>query len=264
MKKTAFVVIAMMALCLLLTGCGGEDASYYENLREVSWEGTELTILLGENKSTGCEWKTHPQDDSVIDYSLNRSFKLSGDQTLKGKAIGTLSAGFEGKGAGTTQIVCTTPVGWDGTGAGLSYIVTVTVNADGTIASAEGEEAEAPAQTGQGGTLEDFFNANPGELEDINESLNNNESYKDVMDFDVQVKDNTLSYVCTYKQTYSADEVAAMKPELERGIAEDTGGMRDSIAAMEKYSGVDGISVYLEYRNGDGSTICGGTIEKAE
>lgn len=48
-------------------------------LRDLSWEGTELTIMLGENKDTGCEWETEPQDDRIIDYSVNRSFKLLDD-----------------------------------------------------------------------------------------------------------------------------------------------------------------------------------------
>ena len=139
MKKTAFVVIAMMALCLLLTGCGGEDASYYENLREVSWEGTELTVKLGTNKSTGCEWKNEFGDDSIIDYSVNRKFTLSKNAAMDGQTAGILSAGFKGKSAGITTITFTTPCDWDGNAPGYTYVVTVEVAADGTIVSATGE-----------------------------------------------------------------------------------------------------------------------------
>lgn len=136
MKKSIALLLAvlvMFGLCLSLTACGEEDLS---TLREVSWEGKELTIKLGENQSSGCKWKTDPQDDKVIDYSINRKFTL---QDFAKEAVGTLSAGFEGKSAGTTTIVCTTPCGWDGTGEGYTYTVTVTVNEDGTIASAEGK-----------------------------------------------------------------------------------------------------------------------------
>lgn len=147
MKRVMVLLLLTAAVCasaVLTAACGAGDDTDYEHLRDVSWEGTELTIMLGENQSTGCEWTTRPEDDSVIGYSLHRVFHLAGSQVTEGNAIGTLEAGFEGKGAGTSRIICTTPVGWDGTGAGLTYIVTVTVNEDGTIESAEGVESETP------------------------------------------------------------------------------------------------------------------------
>jgi predicted secreted protein len=138
------VIVSLLAtvfvMTCLLAGCGDAPTSEdLENYRELSWEGTELTISLGENKSTGCNWSTKPQDDKVIDYSVNRVFHMSDASGTEGQAIGILDAGFEGKGAGTTTIVCTTPVNWDGTGEGYTYTVTVTVNEDGTIENAVGE-----------------------------------------------------------------------------------------------------------------------------
>lgn len=133
MKKKALVLAVVLLLCLsaVLGGCGRKDLS---TLKEVSWEGTELTVSLGENKGTGCIWDTKIADDKVIDFSINRVFKL---QFGSSEGAGTLEAGFVGVGEGTTTITCTTPVSWDGKGEGLTYIVTVTVNADGTIKSAE-------------------------------------------------------------------------------------------------------------------------------
>ena len=122
---------------LVLSSCGNDETEY-STIRDVSWAGKELTIFLGTNKSTGCEWTTRSQDDSIIDYSVNRTFRLS-DEVTSGEAIGVLEAGFEGKGPGTTQIICETPVGWDGTGKGYSYVVTVTVSEDGIIETAFGE-----------------------------------------------------------------------------------------------------------------------------
>ncbi len=136
-RNSLFTVLMCIMLIALMTAC--KDKTDYENLRELSWKGTELTISLGTNKSTGCEWETKSQDDSIIDYSINRKFHLSDGGTLKGEAYGRLDAGFEGKSAGTTEIICTTPVGWDGKEPGYTYTVTVTVNEDGTIDSATGE-----------------------------------------------------------------------------------------------------------------------------
>ena len=140
MKKTILLLLAAvlcLGLCLLLTGCFGSGASDLPTLRDLSWEGTELTVTLGANKSTGCEWTVDIADDSVIDYSINRKFTLVGNSA--GEAVGRSAIGFEGQGEGTTTITLTTPNGWDGSGEGYTYTVTVTVNADGTIQNATGE-----------------------------------------------------------------------------------------------------------------------------
>ena len=141
MKKVlAFFLAAMMILSFSACGKGKVSAGDLKTYRDLSWEGTELTVKLGTNKSTGCEWKNEFGDDSVIDYSINRKFTLSDNAALKGQAAGILSAGFEGKSAGTTTITFTTPCDWDGNAPGYTYVVTVEVAADGTIVSAVGQE----------------------------------------------------------------------------------------------------------------------------
>lgn len=152
-KNKIPLLLAALFGAVILAGCGSSSAlqdstaeqpasqtDEFEDLWELTWEGTELTIFLPENRDTGCEWETKPQNDRILDYSINRSFKLSNDKALKGQTAGALSAGFKGTGEGTTQVICWTPVDWDGTGEGYTYIVTVTVNADGTIESATGKE----------------------------------------------------------------------------------------------------------------------------
>ncbi len=144
MKKCTLAISVLLLLTLLLTSCGGggnkkpsvEELKVY---RELSWEGTELTVKLGENKTSGCNWSNEFGDDSIIDYSINRKFSLSDKAAMKGLSAGILSAGFEGKKAGTTTITFTTPVDWDGNTPGYTYVVTVEVAADGTIVNATGQ-----------------------------------------------------------------------------------------------------------------------------
>ena len=276
MKKILFAVLILM-LCtsaVLMTACGGGGGKTdYENLREVSWDGTELTIKLGENKSTGCEWTTKPEDDSVIDYSTNRVFHMAGDGLSKGEAIGTLEAGFKGKGAGTSRIICTTPVSWDGKGAGLTYIVTVTVNEDGTIESAEGEESDTPPETEAEeteaeeseeaeATLESYFKEHPDEVEDMKKNINSDESLNKMVDVDLKAEGNTLCYIYTFKETYSEDQIAQLKPDLKESMeGEVADDMKTRIPDIEKGFGVTGVKIYMEYRNGDGKKILGTTIE---
>ncbi len=145
MKKKTLIVICLLVLSLLLASCGGggnkkpsvEELKVY---RELSWEGTELTVKLGENKTSGCNWSNEFGDDSIIDYSINRKFSLSDNAAMKGLSAGILSAGFEGKSAGTTTITFTTPVDWDGNAPGYTYVVTVEVAADGSIVNATGQD----------------------------------------------------------------------------------------------------------------------------
>lgn len=137
----AAVIFTLVFLSLFLTACGGGSISADDlnSYRELSWEGTELTVKLGTNKSTGCEWKNEFGDDSIIDYSVNRKFTLSKNAAMDGQTAGILSAGFKGKSAGITTITFTTPCDWDGNAPGYTYVVTVEVAADGTIVSATGE-----------------------------------------------------------------------------------------------------------------------------
>ncbi|MCR5371395.1 MAG: hypothetical protein K6E83_11885 [Clostridium sp.] len=143
LRRTARIPAALSAfiLCLFLAACGGSGPKPEElkTFRELSWKGTELTVQLGTNKSTGCEWDNEFGDDSIIDYSINRKFTLSDKGAAKGQAVGILSAGYEGKSAGTTTITFTTPCDWDGNQPGYTYVVTVEVAEDGSIVSATGE-----------------------------------------------------------------------------------------------------------------------------
>ena len=145
MKKCTLAISVLLLLTLLLTSCagGGNKKPSVEELkvyRELSWEGTELTVKLGENKTSGCNWSNEFGDDSIIDYSINRKFTLSDKAAMKGLSAGILSAGFEGKSAGTTTITFTTPVDWDGNAPGYTYVVTVEVAADGSIVNATGQD----------------------------------------------------------------------------------------------------------------------------
>ena len=144
MKKCTLAISVLLLLTLLLTSCGGgnkkpsvEELKVY---RELSWEGTELTVKLGENKTSGCNWSNEFGDDSIIDYSINRKFTISSKAAAQGLSAGILSAGFNGKSAGTTTITFTTPCDWDGNTPGYTYVVTVEVAADGSIVNATGQD----------------------------------------------------------------------------------------------------------------------------
>ena len=133
MKRRILTLGLSLALVLtLLTACG--SARSIQATREVSFEGTELTVSLGTNKSTGYEW-SFEIDGDCIQQSINKVFTV---KPVDGQATGVVHIGFEGLSEGDAVITLTTPNGWDGSGDGDSYTVNVSVNADGTIASASG------------------------------------------------------------------------------------------------------------------------------
>lgn len=122
--------LVALALCLLLSTC-----TPLEKFREISYEGTELTVTLGSNKETGYSWDVEIEGD-CIRRSINSYFKTVG--LLTGKSHISL----EGLSEGSATIVFTTSAGWDGTGKGDTYVVNVDVGADGTILSAEEADTE--------------------------------------------------------------------------------------------------------------------------
>lgn len=138
MKKILSTLL-LTILLVTLVACGAKEEDL-KTTRDLKWEGDELTVSLGTNKTSGCEWKAKFEDDSIIDYSIHSVFHLKSET---GKAAGISDQGFKGKSAGTTKIYLTTPVDWDGNSPGYAYVVTVTVEEDGTITNATGEEMEA-------------------------------------------------------------------------------------------------------------------------
>ena len=166
------MTLAVVLCLLVLVGCGSSKQEVdLETLRELSWENDILTVTLGTNQTTGCEWSIHIEDDKIIDYTTGGALHL--DVNIKTSYLeGSLEKCFAGKNGGSTDIVCTTPVSWDGTGPGYTYVVTVMVNDDGTIAYATGAEGTASAEAdamSQGQEQAGTDPASQGEKADLSE-----------------------------------------------------------------------------------------------
>lgn len=139
MKRTIAILLCI-ALMFTLCACGPSDEDI-QAVRDVSFDGAELTVTLGTNKSTGYEWDYEIYGES-IEETTGRSFKVTGTE---GDATGEVSIVFKGTSEGKAAIVFTTPNGWDGTGEGDAYTVSASVSGDGTILSASGEEGNTYA-----------------------------------------------------------------------------------------------------------------------
>lgn len=75
-----------------------------------------------------------------------------------------------------------------------------------------------------------------------------------MMETDISVEGNTLSYIYTYKETYPANQTSQIKTSLE--AYEDTleSGFEPIKDTLEEGSGLD-VTVKIIYNNGDGSEI---------
>lgn len=107
-------------------------------------------------------------------------------------------------------------------------------------------------------TLEGYFTAHPEELDDIREGVSEDESMQNtlkILDFDVYAKDNTLYYEYQFKDTYSASDVETMKSKMPATFDGMKKDMKRRIRIVEAAYGIDGVTIHIIYKNGDGSVI---------
>ncbi len=72
---------------------------------------------------------------------------------------------------------------------------------------------------------------------------------------DLTIKDNTVTYTYKYDVTYKDDQVKVMKESLKTAIQNSESTFQSIISQLEKETEIDGISVVVEYINGDDSVI---------
>lgn len=102
-------------------------------------------------------------------------------------------------------------------------------------------------------TLESYFKSNQSEWNTAVDQIK--ASGGDILDVDMSVSGNKISQIMTYKQTFPEDAVAVMKSSLEGQAENLKSTVATQIAAMEKETGISGITWYFDYRNGDGKSI---------
>lgn len=99
-------------------------------------------------------------------------------------------------------------------------------------------------------------------METMKQSFNEDESYNQMAELDVEAKDNTLSFIYKFKETYSDEQVEQFRTSLEEGIGEETpDDLKQIIQDIEEECGVSNIKLYMVYLNGDGTEIYGNTFE---
>lgn len=72
---------------------------------------------------------------------------------------------------------------------------------------------------------------------------------------DIDIKDNTMTITYKYDDTYSSDQVKAIKKEMEKMVPDMVDELDDSMDELKEESGIDDISMKMVFLNGDGSEI---------
>ena len=71
----------------------------------------------------------------------------------------------------------------------------------------------------------------------------------------VSVKENQITYVYDYEQTFEEEILEVMVPELENLMKNTDSLYEDVVAEIKKVTGIREVSVKVQYNNGDGQSI---------
>ena len=120
------------------------------------------------------------------------------------------------------------------------------------------EAAEEAGETAEEMTLEQYFAENPQDLQDIKDSVNEDENMQEAlkyMDFDVYAEDNTLYYDYQFKETYPEAQTDTMKDSLADTLDGMDSSISSTIGLIESGFKVSDVTIHITYKNGDGSVL---------
>jgi inhibitor of cysteine peptidase len=113
MKKTALMLVLLLALAVLVAGCGKAEAVYGADDTSISVRsGESFTIRLEANPTTGYEWSATIGDEAVL--SLEKS-DYAADETASGMtgSGGVQSFTFKALKSGDTTVELVYQRSWE-------------------------------------------------------------------------------------------------------------------------------------------------------
>lgn len=72
---------------------------------------------------------------------------------------------------------------------------------------------------------------------------------------EIEIKDNTLTYIYKYDTIYTAEQVDYMKGIMDKALDNMSSTFESLGTQLEDETGIDGIVIKVLYQNGDGSAI---------
>ena len=110
-------------------------------------------------------------------------------------------------------------------------------------------------------TLEQYFQNHEDEWAEVQDQVKNLAG--EMFEIDMTVKDNQISQVMTYTETFGEEQLAAMKDYFEQQKAAIQEQVAGSIALIQQQTDAEGVTWVMKYNNGDGAEIFSMTIDGA-
>ena len=108
-------------------------------------------------------------------------------------------------------------------------------------------------------TLENYIKDHPDEWAQVEDQIKNMSG--EMFSMDLTVEGNDIKQVMTYTETFSADAVTEMKAYFESQKSALIQQLQASIKSVEQGSGIEGLTWFVQYNNGDGTEIYSTTID---
>ena len=109
-------------------------------------------------------------------------------------------------------------------------------------------------------TLEDYIADHPEEREALEESKSSYASMEGI-NFDIQVKDNTIIYLFEMENTVNQSIASEMKTAFENLMENSKTMIKAQLVHLEDQTEIDGITLQMLFLNGDDSEIYNETFE---
>ena len=94
-------------------------------------------------------------------------------------------------------------------------------------------------------SLEEYFNDHADEIAEAEEAG----------ECKCEVSGNTLTYIYTYDETYSEDDIAIMAEAIEGGLKDNEEALIDARDAIRKESGIEDATTEYVYKDAAGTVI---------
>ena len=101
---------------------------------------------------------------------------------------------------------------------------------------------------GSPSTLEEYVADNSAAEESI-------ESIASASGMEIEIKENTLTYIYKYTTTYTDEQVEYMKSAMDSALDNMSSTFESLGTQLEDETGISGIIIKVIYQNGDGSEI---------
>ena len=103
-------------------------------------------------------------------------------------------------------------------------------------------------------SLEEYIDQNPDAREEVDKAVKM-DSLSDIMDVEVNYKENDVIITCALKTTYDDDIINPVVKAYEQNEADLKSTVDEAIKQIESETGISNVGIDIVIKNGDGSEV---------